>query len=469
MTTSQPFDNLDMPELSSREHILPTYSQEACSWLGSYESFSHEASPEGFEDFHTFCGVWLLSSVAARRIYLPLRTMSVYPNLTIALCGDSSLFAKTTTARAAKALLHSAGLDFLLGAERTTPQKLLSDMSGRQVPASYAEMTPEQQERVSNRLAMAAQRGWYNDEFGKFVQAASKSSGPQAEFIDILMQLDSCPEIYENATLQRGAEAIYNPYISVLGAMTPANLQIVAKAGSEFWTDGFWARVSFATAPPDQYIDAPLSVGDIEIPHHLIEPLQEWHRRLGMPKVDIVRQRDKNNEIMEGKYSVIRSSELPLHRCTMDTDAQDAWQHYRSELKAMLLSFPHKDFHGSYDRLPTTALKMAMLMASLENDNHIEFRHWVRAQELAERLRRGLHELYRQVNGGQQSNRLEQALLTQISRIGEPVNARIIQRRCSQFAKMKAATIDVMLRSLVKAGYLVTYHEAGQIKYIPLA
>ncbi len=463
MATSQPFDSLDMPELSSREQIPPTYSQEACSWLGSYESFSHEASPEGFQDFHTFCGIWLLSSVAARRIYLPLRTMSVYPNLTIALCGDSSLFAKTTTARAAKALLHSAGLDFLLGAERTTPQKLLSDMSGRQVPASYAEMTPEQQERVSNSLAMAAQRGWYNDEFGKFVQAVSKSSSPQAEYIDILMQLDSCPEIYESATLQRGTEAIYNPYISVLGAMTPANLQIVAKA------DGFWARVSFVTAPSDQYIDAPLSVGDIEIPHHLIEPLQEWHRRLGMPKVDIVLQRDKNNEIMEGKYSVIRSSELPLHRCTMDIDAQDAWQHYRSELKAMLLSFLHKDFHGSYDRLPTTALKMAMLMASLENDNHIEFRHWVRAQELAERLRRGLHELYRQVNGGQQSNRLEQALLTQISRIGEPVNARIIQRRCSQFAKMKATTIDVMLRSLVKAGYLVTYREAGQIKYIPLA
>ena len=79
MTTSQPLDNLDMPELSSREQIPPTYSQGACSWLNSYESFSHEASPEGFEDFHTFCGIWLLSSVAARRIYLPLRTMNVYP------------------------------------------------------------------------------------------------------------------------------------------------------------------------------------------------------------------------------------------------------------------------------------------------------------------------------------------------------------------------------------------------------
>ena len=98
------------------------YSQEACCWLGRYESFSQEASPEGFKDFHIFCGIWLLSSVAARRIYLPLRTMNVYPNLTIALCGDSSLFAKTTTARAAKALLHNAGLDFLLGAERTTPR-----------------------------------------------------------------------------------------------------------------------------------------------------------------------------------------------------------------------------------------------------------------------------------------------------------------------------------------------------------
>src|SRR6476620_9241535 len=108
MTTSQPFDRLDMPELSPQKQISPLSSQGACVWLEGYESFSHEASPEGFEDFHTFCGIWLLSSVAARRIYLPLRTMNVYPNLTIALCGDSSLFAKTTTARVAKTLLQSA-------------------------------------------------------------------------------------------------------------------------------------------------------------------------------------------------------------------------------------------------------------------------------------------------------------------------------------------------------------------------
>src|SRR5690242_14991521 len=98
-------ERLDMPELTPLRQFSSGVGQGACAWLDSYDRFSHEASPEGFEDFHIFCGIWLLSAIAARRIYLPLRTMNVYPNLTIVLCGDSSLFAKTTTARVATSLL----------------------------------------------------------------------------------------------------------------------------------------------------------------------------------------------------------------------------------------------------------------------------------------------------------------------------------------------------------------------------
>ena len=61
---------------------------------------------------------------------------------------------------------------------------------------------------------------------------------------------------------------------------------------------------------------------------------------------------------------------------------------------------------GIEEKLPN-----GILLASLENENRIELPQWARAQEIAEVTRRNLHELYRQVNAGQEGTPLEDHLI----------------------------------------------------------
>ncbi len=57
-----------------------------------------------------------------------------------------------------------------------------------------------------------------------------------------------------------------------------------------------------------------------------------------------------------------------------------------------------EDFDGSYIRLMIKAVRVAALFASLDGSETISLKHWARAQEIAERWRTSLHQLYYQVN-----------------------------------------------------------------------
>jgi hypothetical protein len=379
-------------------HLPSGLSRGACPELDIYERFSRQASPEGYDDFHLFCGLWGFSTVAARRVHLSLQGGPVYSNLMIALCADSSMFAKSVTARVMKNILTRAGLSYLIGPDYITPQKLLSNMAGVHVPASYDELSPEKQEHVRRKLAMPGQRGLYFDEFGKFVQSMLRKSSVMADFADIFLKFNDCPPLYETDTIARGGEPIESPYIALLGSMTPPNLKENARSGADFWTDGTWARFSFIAAPPPSPETVkfhPFESGELLPPQSLIEALINWHHRLGIPECQLIPVL-KNDE-PTGKYRIERAP-LPQTACRIDDDAHEAYQRYYVALKQMCLSFPHRDFNGSYTRLPEVAMRMAVVMASLSNNNHIQMRHWARAQELAEVLRRNLHELYAQVN-----------------------------------------------------------------------
>ena len=61
------------------------------------------------------------------------------------------------------------------------------------------------------------------------------------------------------------------------------------------------------------------------------------------------------------------------------------------------------DLIGNYKRFPDKALRIAMMLASLENDNRMEMRHWSRAQMTTEGWRRCLHHLRDQLTRPQAS------------------------------------------------------------------
>ena len=94
-----------VPTLPEAAHLPSGLSQGASPWIDEYISYSRLASPEGYEDFHSACGLWVLSTVAARRVCLRLQRKTIYPSLMLVLTARTTLFAKTTTAEVAKDLL----------------------------------------------------------------------------------------------------------------------------------------------------------------------------------------------------------------------------------------------------------------------------------------------------------------------------------------------------------------------------
>lgn len=393
----------DVPVLPHYAQLSPALSQGACPELDWYEAFSRKASDRAWDQYHVFCGLWAFSVVAGRRVYLKMRRKKFYSNLMIAQCGTTSFYAKSFTAGIARQLLNELGLGYALAPNRITPQKLLSDMAGTHVPTNFDDLPEDKQDRIRRRLGMPGQKGLLYDELGLFIQSMLRKQSINADFADLLMSFDECPDEYESSTITRGGEPIDKPYLTLLGNMTPANLRQNAKQGADFWSDGFWARFSFVVAPPpprDLEDNGPPQVSelddlDLPFPPALLQSLKAWHERLGIP-ICHLQHKVKGDKVLSDFE--IQRGDLPETECSISLEAWQAWTNYEYALRQMCLKLPHEDFNGSYVRLAETAMRIAVLLASLSNHNRIELCHWAKAQELAEILRQNLHELYAQIN-----------------------------------------------------------------------
>jgi len=294
---------------------------------------------------------------------------------------------------------------------------LHSDMVGT-VPKDYSSLSEEKQEKIRRRLAMSGQRGWFYDEFGQLIRSMLKQNGVMAELQGLLLKLDKCADEYSYATQSRGTETVDKPYLALLGCMTPPDIKKEAKTGGPFWSTGLWARFSFICPPPDTYIDAPFEIGEIPVPYELVSQLSAWHYRLGMPHIGIdVKFDEKGRET--GTFDVEREP-LPETECQFGEGVWEAWARYRTALKQMISAMKNRDLAGSYSRLAIRAMRVAALLASLENNGIIEMRHWARAQEIAEGWRKSLHELYAQVNMRDETSpaaSLEDEILRHIKRL----------------------------------------------------
>jgi len=444
------FDSWD----SSRLHDISPF-------LAGYIEYSRNYSPEGYVDFHISNALWALSTVAARRIYVPL-SKPVYTPLAIALVARTSLFAKTSTAEAALNTLKAAGLGWLLGDDETTPQKLLADMSGH-VPANYGDMEEVQREKVEQRMAMSGQVGWYYDEFNQLIDAMTRP-GPMAEFAGLLRKLDNCPDEYKYSTRSHGQEIIKQPYLPLLANTTPANLRKHASKGGEFWNDGFWARFAFITPPPDAWYTKTMDIGEVAVPESLSKALREWNRRLGVPRCAIEEIKDDKDK-GTGRYKAERE-DLPTKAIHIEEQAYAAYKRYREALRGMIASNGNQDLDGSYVRLSDKALRIAALLASLENEGQINLQIWALAQEIAEMFRYNLHELYAQVSSLQENDPLEDILINHLKALNKEVTAReIFQYGPSNLRKLKTDGIRVLLVSLQRDGIIACHKEGKKEVY----
>jgi hypothetical protein len=417
---------LEVPELPESARLPEGLGAEVCPWLEEYIQFSRTWSPRSFDGYHEACALWLLSTVAARRLKTDFGGSKFTP-LYILLAGRSSLYAKTTAADIAIDTLRAAGLYYHLAPDQSTPQKFLSLLTSR-LPEGYDSLCVEQKDLIRQRLGLCGARGWFHEEFGSQVRAMMQPSGFMSDFRGLLRKFDDCPETFENATISRDVEFVDRPYLALLGNLTPADLKKFAQKGSELWGDGFLAR--FAIVCPAQDVSPNIGefpAGKRHIPESLLSPLRTWDRRLGYASVCIAPPPDKKSDEITGGQR-LQVTPPPLTVLPMSADVKNRFYLYLNALVELSQRANQTDLDGNYIRFAEKTLRIALLLAGFSQSPQIELAHWARAQEISERWRRGLHAIYECVNYSQSdAQEKEEKALKVIERHG-PMSAAEVSR-----------------------------------------
>lgn len=452
---SSPAIHVSQPPLVSP---LPASAQCAKSWghcaawIERYIAHSQRWSPRAIQGAHQAVALWVLSTVAARRVYCQVGSSQVFPVMFLAMVARSTLYAKSTTAAVGRDVLKRSGCDFLLTADRTTPQALIRSMAGI-VPQNYGSVDEDRQALIRQRLAFAGQRGAYFEEWGGMLSQMRRSDSPMADFHTLLRVLDDNQASYGNETIQRGLEYIPNPYLALLASATPHDLAPFMAPGSAWWHDGFWPRFAIITPGPDETPSLmQRERTGYTVPGTLIQPLHDWHTRLGIPSVEIEAASDAKGKATGAWDAMI--GQLPQQELDISAEVYDAYEAYNTGLLMLLQSGDVvNDFDASYGRCHEKALRIALLLASLEGAVCIDIQHWAYAQHCVEGWRRNLHALTARIEASHpltQEEQLEQKILTFLARAGA-ATARTIQRECHL---KNSAFTKTCLDALVKVGHL---------------
>lgn len=452
----------EAPTLSTGSRCIAAWGH-AGAWVDQYVAHSRRWSPRGLQSAHAAVALWVLSTIAARRVYCQVGSSEVYPVLFLAMVARSTLYAKSTTAALGRDVLCRAGCEYLLTADRTTPQALLRSMAGT-VPANYGNQTEEDQEYTRKRLAFAGQRGSYFEEWGGMLAQMRRSDSPMADFHALLRVLDDNQKTYSNDTIQRGLERITSPYLALLASATPHDLAPFMQPGAPWWHDGFWPRFALITARTDEEpSQAQRERTGYHVPGSLLVPVSNWHRRLGIPTAEVAPGVDAQGKPTGHWTATI--SPLPSQELGIQVAVFDAYEAYNTGLITLLKGGDvPPDFDASYGRYHDKALRVALLLASLAGDTTISIQHWSYAQQIVETWRANLHTLTGTIEGTADPQRKhEEKILAFLFRTGR-ATGRDIGRAVRS---LPTPELQKLLVSLVKTGYLTEATE-GRFHYYQL-
>lgn len=419
---------LDIPELPADIRIDQAAWNGAGAWVDAYVNYARSVSPMTPDLFHESAALILVSVAIARRLVLRMSFDDIYPNLFVIWVAVTTFFRKSTALNVARRLARDI-FPFLLAAQDTTPEAFLSDLAGKE-PPYYERLTSEEQEAWKTERNYAGQRGWILDEISGLHTTAGRDY--QQGLIENLLRFYDCDPLFTRSTRGQGRVTVKDSYLSILGASTPAAMAPHLLADG-LWGMGWWPR--FAILTPDIERPAWREPVDTMRPARLTEDLQRLFKQLP-------------------------ASAWPDRNCavnvTLGNGVYETWRKYNRALSYDLLT-PDLDgrLYGTYGRLPTQALKIAMILAALDWKDratpHIEASHMARAISIAETWRASAHRMLIIVTDNE-FNKLQQRILTQVSK-REPKGATI--RDLHQAMRdRKISEVEMSVIEMVTAGYL---------------
>jgi hypothetical protein len=421
-----PLDCSDVPPLPESARVDPVLGTDAGTWVNAYIDYARNISPMTPDLLHESAALFLAATAIARRLVLKMPFGDVYPNLFILWIAVTTFFRKSTALLLARDIAYKI-FPFLLAAQDTTPEALLSDLAGKE-PAFFAQLTETEQKEWQQERNFAGQRGLFSDEMSGLLAASGKDYNQG--LTESLIRLYDCDPNFKRSTRGQGRITVKNSCLSILGASTPAAMAPHISAG-RLWEMGFWSR--FAILTPE--IDRPSwkEAKEIERPASLIDNLQHLFTRL--PAAEFP------------------ESPQPLS-VSLGTGVFQTWNRYNRVLSYDLLT-PDLDnrLYGTYGRLPTQVLKIATILAALDwttgNTPCIELPQLARAISIAESWRTSAHRAI--VNATNSTFERESQRLIRIISQHEPYGV-TMRDICRAMRDKKPSEIELILTDMVKAG-----------------
>lgn len=453
-----------VPPLPAYATIDPAIGAEACPWIDEYVQFSQTVSPRGWQTFHMATALWVLSTVAARRVGFVLGSKRQYTSLYILLTAPSSIYTKTTTARIGIDTINEAGLGFLMLPDEMTPQSMIAT-GAETSKTTYASAHDATKDRRANEVAFAGQRSWFYEEFGNALSKIMQENSNHHIYHGVLRQFDDHYPTYTVATLQRGENTIHNPYMALLGNLTPADLTRHATKNHAFWTDGFWARFLFASPPPEtapEYI--PPMTEKFDIPIALVSPLQKWHQRLGVPKIEVIPQFRDPRDDGKSRDEITYTKDPTRHPETIlqfDPATLEAYSRYDRAMHEIMARLG-EDMAGNYVRFSAKTLRIATLFASVTGHDTITLQHWAKAQNIVEQFRADLHYLYTTVTEKREATGKRQQEDRVLEYIRQHSTRGATARDIYRALKIDTQTTLQQIEALKDAGLVVARRDPGE-------
>lgn len=395
-------DPLPLPPLPEEARLDPAIGAGAGRWLDRYCSYARAVSPMTPVIMHESAGLWLGSVAIARRLKLPMAFGDIYPNVFALWLATTTLWHKSTALDVAKGLARAV-FPHLLAPQDTTPEGFLSDLSGRE-PAGLADMPDGLKDLWRQERNYAAQRGLVLDELSGLMAGAGKDYN--AGLLEAFLRFYDCDPLYTRSTRGAGRVVVRNAYLSILGASTPAAMA-PHMANETLWSNGWWAR--FALLTPDAE-----------------RPTWETPTEANPQEYEALKAR------LRGLYDDLPAATWPdppeARPVILGPGVMAAWGAYDKALMFDLLT-PDLDTRlwGSYGRLPSQALKVAVILAALDwrskdgSTPVIELPHMARAMAITESWRASTHRAITQATASD-FDRLQKRVLRQVSRF-EPNGA----------------------------------------------
>lgn len=425
-------------------HALPATT----CWIDDYVAFARQHVPTTPDNFHEAAAIWMISLAIARRLVLRHAAGDFYPNLYMLYIADSG-YGKSTALRLMRRTIEAAGLRHLLLINQMTPESFFNGLSMR-IPPTFDAWDDLARERWMQERAFAAQRGWLIDEASFFFDSLSREY--MTGLLGYVLDFYDCPDEESRETQSGGRVTVRHVYPTFFGVTTPASMSAHLR-NERFWNDGLWARFVLLSPPnPPQWTEVDEAVAfAASIPSSISDGLRWVYERFPLPAITITDTED-------GRRSVTVDTPITPSSVHLAPGVFHAWQCYRKAISFDLGLSDAVDelLRSPYQRLPTMAMKVAMIMAVIDSETNpagpvtITLGHFARAQALVERWRSNLHHFWaRETKHDEQV--LADRLLNKLRQPGPSGDGWTV-RELQLYTKQPKRKIEEVLHMLAEAG-----------------